>query len=136
MPFNVLDIKVVQDTRRCVECFIFSSQTIDDVLVNRLVEAHHDVYDMFLRPQPLIVVTDVMSRPVGVVSLNSRLVNPEFLNPPYESFLVNTHALKIIDGKTTTDKIAELSYMKSNKELLVTWLYELGKKGLYTIIAV
>lgn len=137
MQYNTLNIKVRQDTRRQIECWCFSHQEITNKQVDQLTAAHYDTLDMFLNRQPILVVPNKKNNHNGTgwVSKTSQLVKSIALTPPYDLFLLNTHALNIIKGKTVTEKIAQLSYLKAQKEICIQWICELEQKGLYTVIA-
>lgn len=136
MGSNQLTIKIVQDKQRQIECFIFSEfDTIETTDFDSLVQAHHDVLDMFLCPQPLIVVKKA-NKNDGGLSQNAHFVKLEHLQPPYDTFLVNIHALDIIEGKKITDKLsllAEFSNTEEERLFLIDALLPLEEKGLYLV---
>lgn len=138
MAFESLHIKIIQDSRREIECWCFSPEQINDTEAYKLVAAHHDVFDMFLCPQPLIAVKEEIKhqRGAGAVSKQAYIVIPEYLNPPYNLFLVNTHALEILEGETITDKLANLVdfYVgKEQKGFLTAFLEDMLKKRLFIV---
>ena len=139
--YNILNIKVIQDTRREVECYVFSENEIGDV--SNMVASHHDVYDMFLCPKPLLVVPEKKDstptrRGEGYVSLTSKLIRPELLNPPYDIYLLNSNAMELLEGESIPEKLANLDEFhnkESEKELLINFIYYLSEKGLYTVVS-
>lgn len=133
MGSNQLNIKIIQDTKRQIECFIFSES--DVIEITALVTAHHDTFMMFLCPQPLIVVNK-SDKNDGNTSQNAHFVKIEHLQPPYNTFLVNTYALDIIEGKKITDKLsllAEFSNTEEERMYLIDALLPLEEKGLYVV---
>lgn len=135
---NTLNIVIKQDTRRNVECWHFISSKVFVDKTDKFLSAHNAVFDMFLCPQPLLILPDsgLHNRETSKVSENAKLIQPKYFNPPYMEFMLNRHLLDLIPGKTMTSKIAELSYFKSKKEVLMQWVEPLIKQGLYIVIAI
>lgn len=136
--FKDLYIRVVQDTLREVECYIFSEEPVSDEALDRLMVSHHVVLDMFLCRQPIIVVPDYMSteRSVGRVGVSAVLLLLEHLAPPYSEFLVNSHAMELLEGNSIPEKLSGLSEFSCgmlDKEHLLIFLKDLSTKGLYLV---
>ena len=138
MGYNTLNIKITQDPRKNVECWHFSEDEIKHH--EALLNAHNDVFDMFLCRQPLLVLPEkrAQNRGTSVVSERAKLIKPEFLTPPYPQFMLNTFAIELLQGETVQEKMSwliELDAPLHQKESLVLLLYELSDQGLYTVVA-
>ena len=135
---NTLKIILKTDDRRLVECWHFTGETTTHN-TEKFIAAHNDAYDMFLCEQPLLILPTrkpLPNRTPAFVSVNAELIKPKHVTPPYSEFMLNTHAIDIIDGETINEKIAELAYLESDEKALLTiWLRELESKGLYIIRA-
>ena len=136
MEYNELHIKVIQDTRREVDSWIISPKPISET--EHLLTAHYDVLDMFLCWQPLIVVenTESLGRNTARVSKNAALITPQHLTPPYDIILINTYALNILEGKTITDKLAQLVdfYLdREQRHFLIDTLTQMQQKRLFMV---
>lgn len=137
MAYNEMYIKVVQDTRREIESWFFSPNPITET--DNLLDAHYDVLDMFLCPQPLIVIdkcAGISGNSVAKVSNKAAIITPEQVTPPYDLILVNTYALELLNGKTITEQLANLIDFYTDIEqrhFLVDMLKEMQSKQLYLI---
>lgn len=134
---------MVPEPRRDVDNWIFGLRgVVKEAHVSLLIRAHNDVYDMFLRKQPLIVVRGgdiIRARPrgLGLVSACAGIVTPVCLCPPYTEFLVNTDALDVLEGETMMERLAgllELGCERADKVYLLEWLYGVQKLGIYLVV--
>ena len=134
MESKILNLKIIQDKKRETELYIFSEHDI--INYTHLVQSHNDTLDMFLCAQPIIVVQDTQQTKAGYVSQWTQLIRIDTLRSPYDPFLVNSHAMKIIEGKTLEAKLAVLSEFGNTEEenlFLIDALYALEEKGLYVV---
>ena len=138
MAFEYFNVKIVSDKRREVECYLFSLHPIEDKEAKNLTNAHHLVYDMFLAAQPIVLVQGEIknTQGAGEVAENIWIVSPEHYTPPYETFLINTHAFDVIEGQNISEKLAYLIdfYLpKEQKGYLTSLLTEMIKKNTYLV---
>ena len=131
MVYNVLPLTLQQDTLRHVSCWHFYENDTN------LLQAHHDAYDMFLCPQPLLVLPEPnRSRSTRHISENATLLKRKEVQLPATHFLLNTHAIEILTGKTISEKLMNLIYLTlPTDEIVIEWITELTFNGLYIIEA-
>lgn len=138
MEFNKLHVAIIQDPRRSVECWHFS-YIEDPQETDNLFSAHHEVFDMFLSRQPLLVLPNkgTHSQPTNKVSTTAKLVSTFYVAPPYTEFMLNTHVIDLLEGESITEKIGQLLYLNidyEEKDILMAWLAEMEAKGLYIVL--
>ena len=139
MEYNALNIKIIQDPQRNVECYLFSEKPIKEKEAKALCKAHYETLDMFLCMQPLLVVHGNEEKAPfgeGSVSATAKLMIPSLLKPPYDLYLLNTFAMELLGGKTIPEKFAnlmEFNAEETEKDFLIEFINRLTDKGLYVV---
>lgn len=134
---NEFNIKLLDDSERNTQSWVMSDEVVSEEIVLQLREGFYDYLGISIYECPVFVfLVAKHNSTIGRISEKTSFVHPHHIEPPINTFLVNSKFVDLLEGNNFFEQLSSLSIVLDGdmSEILKTLFWELNnKKGLHCI---